>query len=98
MGKRGAGMKTNCKPGDLAVVVKAKHSRHIGSLVRVIGKSEFPHSSGLFSWLAVGKIDGVEKAGAAPDAWLRPIRDPGDDAKDETLNWLPVPMRDEVPA
>lgn len=28
-----------------------------------------------------------------PDAWLRPIRDPGDDAVDESKSWLPpVPL------
>ena len=32
------------------------------------------------------------------DKYLRPIRDPGDDASDETLEWLPVPSRDEVTA
>jgi hypothetical protein len=26
-------------------------------------------------------------------AILRPIRDPGDDAQDETLQWLPVPSK-----
>ena len=26
-----------------------------------------------------------------PDEYLRPFRDPGDDAQDETLGWLPVP-------
>ena len=30
------------------------------------------------------------------DASLRPIRDPGDDAKDETLAWLTVPSRGQV--
>lgn len=29
---------------------------------------------------------------------LRSIRDPGDDAQDETLSWLPVPSREEVSA
>jgi hypothetical protein len=29
-----------------------------------------------------------------PDSFLRPIRDPGEDATDETLLWLPVPMKD----
>jgi len=29
-----------------------------------------------------------------PDAWLRPLRDPGDDAQDETLSWLPVPHKE----
>jgi hypothetical protein len=28
--------------------------------------------------------------GAVPDCWLRPIRDPGDDAKDEMLRPLPA--------
>jgi hypothetical protein len=32
------------------------------------------------------------------DSRLKPIRDPGDDAQDETLQWLPVPSRDEVSA
>lgn len=27
------------------------------------------------------------------DRFLRPIRDPGEDAKDETLQWLPVPSQ-----
>jgi len=31
-----------------------------------------------------------------PDDDLRPIRDPGDDARDESLSWLPVPSREEV--
>lgn len=32
------------------------------------------------------------------DAWLRPIRDPGEDAQDETLLWLPVPRVSEATA
>lgn len=32
------------------------------------------------------------------DRALRPIRDPGEDAEDETLHWLPVPTTEEVPA
>lgn len=32
------------------------------------------------------------------DKYLRPIRDPGDDAVDETLLRTPVPPGDEVPA
>jgi hypothetical protein len=38
------------------------------------------------------------------DAWhvedsrLRPIRDPGEDARDETLNWLPVPSQEKTTA
>lgn len=29
------------------------------------------------------------------DKYLRPIRDPGDDAQDETLSWLPVPSTEK---
>ena len=31
-----------------------------------------------------------------PDGWLRPIRDPGPDAIDETLEWLPVPHKEHA--
>lgn len=31
--------------------------------------------------------------GVCIDSALRPIRDPGEDAKDETLEWLPVPAK-----
>lgn len=34
------------------------------------------------------------KLHVARDASLRPIRDPGDDATDQTLEWLPVPSRE----
>ena len=36
--------------------------------------------------------------GMVSDVNLRPIRDPGDDAQDESLSWLPVPGREEVSA
>ena len=32
------------------------------------------------------------------DVILRPIRDPGDDAQDETLQWLPVPSTEKEAA
>lgn len=33
-----------------------------------------------------------------PDRALHPIRDPGEDAQDETLAWKPVPTTEEVTA
>lgn len=36
--------------------------------------------------------------GLVADSNLRPIRDPGDDAQDETLSWLPMPSREGVEA
>ncbi len=38
--------------------------------------------------------DRLTKFGVMPDHALRPIRDPGDDATDETLQWLPVPSKE----
>lgn len=35
---------------------------------------------------------------ACHDSNLRPLRDPGENAQDETLSWLPVPTTEGVPA
>jgi len=54
---------------------------HIG--VRANGKS--------------GKVTGLGTAGVkfqCPDDWLRPIRDPGDEAVDQSLLWFRVPEVD----
>lgn len=40
----------------------------------------------------------LEPGSAVYDGALRPIRDPGDDAQDETLQWLQVPATEEVTA
>ena len=37
----------------------------------------------------------VTRSAAMWDSRLKPWRDPGDDAKDETLSWLPVPTREK---
>ena len=42
--------------------------------------------------------DGLQMRRAIADACLRPIRDPGEDATDETLEWLPVPTKQGEPA
>lgn len=90
----------NCKPNDLAMVVEGDFVgymckvvsagptfTHIASGAVHIGWNvEFPHD---MPWTAP---EGQPMhTGWLPDAWLRPIRDPGDDARDETLAWLPVP-------
>lgn len=83
----------NCKPGDLAFIVKSHDSRNIGKLVTVL--RVYPRQTdswfivcdsamyGLFSdWPAGAEV-------ATFDHCLRPIRDwPG---VDETLQWAPVP-------
>lgn len=94
----------NCKPGDLAVIVSCQDSfwaKDIGRLVTVVRA----WGDGV-SWL-IKPIDGrgfvtadgrrVEMAGDY-DSNLRPIHDPGEDARDETLEWLPVPAKQTEPA
>lgn len=100
----------NCKPGDLAVVVKSIAGNE-GRIVRCIRLD--PMASSLKQIDAFGRIYPPEPYWeidiALPDfsgqmnksfadEQLRPIRDPGDDAQDESLSWLPVPSRDEVTA
>ena len=87
----------NCKPGDLAVVVsQSKHKcpPQMGAIV-VIGEGMWGNCWRTLP-ATIDPRDGREVA--IPDSHLRPIRDPGDDARDETLDWLPVPTREGVPA
>lgn len=76
-----------CKPGDLAVVIAALGSKtsNIGKIVRVVRR----HSAQL-DWEWVIEFDGREYVGA--DRWLRPIRDPGEDATDEMLRIVGKPQ------
>lgn len=90
-------MKLNCKPGDLAVIVQGfTTTRNIGKLVTVLGPAYQPGC-----WIVkcdhplktvVGGADGIRSestVGPIEDYRLRPIRDPGDHAADESLAWLP---------
>lgn len=86
----------NCKPGDLAVIVRSKNTRNIGFITRCVAFK--PTRRGEPAWLIdppcpVGNY--VDESGVfrlsdwAYDSHLLPIRDPGDDAKDEMLRPLP---------
>jgi hypothetical protein len=94
----------NCKPGDLAVIVRTDipgQEALVGSLVQCI--SVDPSSSQLYGgpeWNYEAVSPGIPdpKEHTISDDCLRPIRDPGEDAKDETLLWLPVPMKDSPPS
>lgn len=99
----------NCKPGDLAIVIRGPDKAYIpvGAIVLCLHLN-----SGKFLEVVDGRgevvdlIDGetfwdVEWRGqrtcnlgfafGVADSDLRPIRDPDQDAQDETLSWLPVP-------
>jgi len=92
-----------CKPGDLAVRIKAEAGSGIpiGSIVEIIGRSEdvwlIPQQGGLGRWgtnlwdvrFKGSNIGPKGLAWAIPDSDLRPIRDqPGED---ETLTWAGMP-------
>lgn len=93
----------NCKPGDLAVIVNAHPEAHqiLGRFIRLTISIQY---EGEPCW-QYEDMPMRGKCGRSswtwheyPDAWLRPIRDPGDDATDETLQWLPVPLREKETA
>ncbi len=76
---------SNCKVGDLAVIVSSEHQKYIGFFVEIVEPYD-----GL--WLAAyGPAWWVTHRGERHhclDADLRPIRD--NDADDETLTWAPL--------
>lgn len=96
----------NCKPGDLAVIVSAPNRAALGLFVNVIeldgGVSANARHLGSPLWvieasggaIPCGKNGKPHKRVTAPDSALRPIRNPGEDARDETLEWLPVPIKE----
>ncbi len=104
----------NCKSGDLAVVTSAAYYKeNVGKLVLVVerytgasvdglryGRGEWVVES-LGTPLVTGSFGiashRVRKT-VSRDCALRPIRDPGDDAQDETLSWLPAPSTERETA
>lgn len=91
----------NCKPGDLAVIKDSDFVEANGHFVNVLRLDDEYE----MEWICqpVSPIPGAIWRGhkhignaapsldeiCIPDKDLRPIRDPGDDAKDESLDWLP---------
>lgn len=78
-----------CKPGDLAIVIRADIASNMGRIVRVVSASQgddvlnFPDAKP--AWLVqsvhtmtwyVGKKRYRRKAGPVPDSQLQPIRGP----------------------
>lgn len=92
----------NCKQGDLAVIVRSA-SGNEGKIVRCVkfaGVVRFYPYGKYPSWEVDPPVPSIftGTTDCIPDAELRPIRDPGADAKDETLHWLPVPSIERVEA
>lgn len=89
----------NCKPGDLAVFVRSTCGNE-GVIVRCLSLSMYTHTvnpNGVFTETPIWNVDKLVRgwdgsfARLASDCNLRPIRDPGDDAVDETLIWAGDP-------
>lgn len=107
----------NCKPGDLAVVVRSVVPANIGRFVSVVravgwlqaeasvridGRTFRASEPGFYWWLEADRpllesgLLRPKTSGLAADDQLRPIRDPGDDAVDETLLRRPVPQKEHA--
>jgi hypothetical protein len=99
----------NCEPRDLAVRLRVTWGGNVirvGAIVRVVRfVGECTHiETGEFGQ-AIWEVEySGEMRGPSgyclgvPDCDLRPIHNPGDDAQDESLTWLPVPSREGVAA
>jgi hypothetical protein len=96
---------SRCKPGDLAIIVRAIHPQNNGLLVTIL--PDWRKGREGLEWLTAstrkvpGVMDNGEPAplryiGWCADVRMRPIRDPGPAARDETLEWKPVPKLGEV--
>lgn len=85
----------NCKQGDLAIVVKSMngHEGKIVKCMRFVGKVHGWQCDD--RWEIDQHLQGFLGGwtNTASDSCLRPIRDPGNDATDETLEWLSVPKK-----
>lgn len=81
-------MKLNCKPGDLAVIVGGFCPQFIGHIVTITA----PCQTHLNHWDTNPPkyMRGFLLPMSFDDSTLRPIRDHGDDAVDETLRDLKV--------
>jgi hypothetical protein len=100
----------NCKPGDLARIVSPyQRKEHIDLFVTVVRAGVDGHwmaarnggwslnsGDGSHGWVC--DANRPDFPCFIDDKYLRPLRDPGDDAQDETLQWLPVPSKEGAPA
>lgn len=95
----------NCRPGDLAHIVAPYLDKpmrglpvrvvdvHAGGLVRA-KNGDLSHDRGRACWLVDGHDARLPMV--IGDEYLRPFRDPGDSAVDETLLRIRMPEVDTV--
>jgi len=94
----------NCRPGDLAIIVRGINAGVLVSVIRptppwcrtVAEPTEPTWEVELLSSaidLNSGRCECPGQIGDVCDSILRPIRDPGDDARDESFSWCPAPEK-----
>lgn len=84
-------VKLNCKPGDLAVVIRDEYGVHEGKIV--LCKQLSTRRVVYPSWETEPRlIDPDGRLCIPDDALLRPIRD--NDKEDETLTWAGLPHKE----
>lgn len=86
----------NCKLGDLAVYVGKEAPEANGQLVTVVRSIGSYWPKGQAWHVEPGLNTRKRNPHHVFDIALKPIRDPGDDARDETLSWKPVPKEDNL--
>jgi hypothetical protein len=87
----------NCKPGDLAYIVKGNNAGRLCNVLRPCAyyghgywEAEMVGAPGIACY-ADGTGAALANIASVEDHRLRPIRDPGDDAVDESFRWVPSP-------
>lgn len=90
----------NCKAGDLAIVVRVHQDRFNWAIGKIVRCKSANRINDLDGWTLEDPIsqspDSKYTWRWVADRCLKPIRDPGDDAKDETLSWRNVPQKVEA--
>lgn len=80
----------NCKPNDLAIVVKSQYPHLLGHVIRVKHFMTLDNGTaeGILVWAYEGDLINTagQRVAYAEDVCLKPIRDPGDKAVDEMVN------------
>lgn len=84
----------NCKPGDLAVIVKSAAGNE-GRIVHVVDKARYGYGIDAYGDMPIWWVRsaGTPMPGTVfsasefnfPDAWLRPIRPPSQEDETETV-------------
>lgn len=87
----------NCKQHDIAIIVRVFADEFTWAVGKVVRCKSAERINGLDGWILE---DGISPSQESCRVWmwvadrcLKPIRDHGDDAKDETLSWRDVPQK-----